>query len=65
MENKELEKKIAKLLEEVAALRLENVELEKRIKNLEEGSIGTGVYLDGVPEFAQEYISKPSKKVGE
>lgn len=33
-------------------------QLEDRIKSLEEGSMGTGIYLDGCPEYARDYINK-------
>ena len=53
---KDFEKELLELKNEISALRLENQVLEKRIKDLEEGSVGTGVYLDGCPEYAKEYI---------
>lgn len=38
--------------------------LEQRVKDLEEGSFGTGVYLDGCTETDMKYI-KDTKKAGE
>ena len=32
--------------------------LEDKVKNLEEGSLGTGIYLDGCPEYARDYINR-------
>ena len=61
-----MEKDYSKLLEEIATLKALVQALEERIKAIEEGSIGTGVYLDGCPEYAQEYIiSNVNKKDGE
>lgn len=52
------EKDIKKLIETVDKLKLEIVSLEKRIKDLETGSLGTGVYLDGAPDYVKDYIEK-------
>ena len=40
-------------------------ELEKKVEALESGSLGTGVYLEGCPDFATEYIKSENKKEGE
>ena len=40
-------------------------ELEKEVKELREGSLGTGVYLEGCPDFAVDYINENKKKDGE
>lgn len=40
--------------------------LEEKVKDLEDGNFGTGIYLEGCAEADAEYIStKPEKKVGE
>ena len=52
------EKDIKKLIETVDKLKLEIVSLEKRVKDLETGSLGTGVYLDGAPDYVKDYIEK-------
>lgn len=65
MSKEKMEQTIMKLLEDVSKLKLENADLTKRIKELEEGSIGTGVYLDGCPDYAKDFISNKDKKVGE
>lgn len=51
MEEKELIEKLDKLTLRVA-------ELEERIYNLEHGSLGTGVYLEGAPDYVKDYITK-------
>lgn len=52
------EKEAKKLIETVDKLKLEIVALEKRVKDLETGSLGTGVYLDGAPDYVKDYIEK-------
>ena len=52
------EKDVKKLIEAVDKLKLEIVALEKRVKDLETGSLGTGVYLDGAPDYVKDYIEK-------
>ena len=49
---------VKELVEILDKLVLRVNELEKRLEKLEKGSIGTGVYLNGVPEYAKEYITK-------
>lgn len=39
--------------------------LEKTVDDLREGSLGTGVYLEGCPDFAVDYINENKKKDGE
>ena len=53
---------IKDLLEKVDKLILRVNELETEVNNLKEGSSGTGVYLDGSPEYVKEYISKEGEK---
>lgn len=57
-----MEEKIKELTEKVDKLVLRVNELEKRLDDLEKGSLGTGVYLDGAPEYVKEYISKEGEK---
>lgn len=46
------------LLEKVDKLVLRVNELEKRVHELETGSLGTGVYLDGAPDYVKDYIEE-------
>lgn len=39
--------------------------LEQRVKNLEDGSFGTGIYLDGCSESVVEYLNTKTEKAGE
>ncbi|MBR1386437.1 MAG: hypothetical protein IJ568_06375 [Bacilli bacterium] len=57
-----MEDKIKELMETVDKLNLKITELEKRVHDLETGSIGTGVYLDGTPDYVKEYINKEGDK---
>lgn len=50
------------LLEKIDKLILKVTELEKRLHDLETGSLGTGVYLDGAPEYVQDYLKKEGEK---
>lgn len=53
-----MEDKIKELTEKLDKLTLIINELEKRIHTLETGSLGTGVYLDGTPDYVKEYINR-------
>ena len=53
-----MEEKVKKLEEKVDKLNLLINDLEKRLKDLETGSLGTGVYLDGTPDYVKDYITK-------
>lgn len=53
-----MDAKIRELIEKVDKLSLTINELEKRIHDLETGSLGTGVYLDGSPDYVKEYINR-------
>ena len=55
---KELEKRLNSLIENLDKLSLKYNDLEKRLKDLETGSLGTGVYLDGTPDYVKDYINK-------
>ena len=60
------EKKYIQVLEDLTKMKADINDLKERVKNLEEGSVGTGVYLDGCPDYAVDFItSKTSKKEGE
>lgn len=66
MENKDLEKRIKKLEEENSLYKITIQKLEERIVALETGEKNTGVYLDGAPDYVQDYITKEKEeKVGE
>lgn len=59
MEDKDLQKVIQELTLKIQLL-------EQRLTNLEQGSFGTGIYLDGCSEQTQDYISGGKfKKAGE
>ena len=53
---------VKELVEKVDKLTLQVLELEKQLLELKNGSLGTGVYLDGTPEYVKEYISKEGEK---
>lgn len=61
MTQEEIINKLTKLEYEQKALKLEVQTLENRIKDLEEGSMGTGVYFEGCPDYAKDYILKESE----
>lgn len=50
------------LIETLDKLTLRLNDLEKRIEDLEKGSLGTGVYLDGSPDYVKDYINKEGEK---
>lgn len=57
-----MEDKIIELTEKLDKLVLKINELEKEIQDLKSGSLGTGVYLDGTPEYVKDYINKEGEK---
>lgn len=57
-----MEQKLNEITEKVDKLTLKVIELEKEIVDLKNGSLGTGVYLDGTPEYVKDYISKEGDK---
>lgn len=57
-----MEEKIKELTEKVDKLTIKYTELEKQINDLKNSSLGTGVYLDGAPEYVKEYINKEGEK---
>lgn len=57
-----MEQKLNEITEKVDKLTLKVIELEKEIADLKNGSLGTGVYLDGTPEYVKDYISKEGDK---
>ena len=60
--NEKDDAKIKELTEKLDKLVLRVNELEKQVEELKKGSLGTGVYLDGAPEYVREYISKEGGK---
>jgi cell division protein FtsB len=54
--NEKDDAKIKELTEKLDKLVLRVNELEKQVEELKNGSLGTGVYLDGTPEYVREYI---------
>lgn len=57
-----MEEKLKELTEKIDKLILRVNELEKEIENLKKGSLGTGVYLDGTPDYVKDYINKEGEK---
>lgn len=57
-----MEEKVQDLIEKLDKLTLRVNELEQEVKNLKEGSLGTGVYLDGTPDYVKDYINKEGEK---
>lgn len=57
-----MEEKLKELTEKIDKLVLRINELEKEIENLKKGSLGTGVYLDGAPDYVKDYINKEGEK---
>lgn len=54
--------KIKELTEILDKLVLRVNELETQVENLKKGSLGTGVYLEGTPEYVRDYINKEGGK---
>lgn len=50
------------LMEKIDKLTLRVNELEKEVEELKKGSLGTGVYLDGTPDYVKDYINKEGDK---
>ena len=57
-----MEEKIKELTEKVDKLTIKYTELEKQLNDLLNSSLGTGVYLDGTPDYVKEYINKEGEK---
>lgn len=57
-----MEEKLKELTEKVDKLVLRVNELEKEVESLKKGSLGTGVYLDGAPDYVKDYINKEGEK---
>lgn len=53
-----------KLLLEINTLSLKVRELEEELIKLRDGELGTGVYLEGCPDYAKDYIIATNKKEG-
>lgn len=53
------------LKKEITLLKLQIQQLEQRVKDLEDGNFGTGIYFDGCSESDVEYITGKNKKAGE
>lgn len=60
--NEKDDAKIKELTETLDKLVLRVNELEKQVEELKKGSLGTGVYLDGTPEYVRDYINKEGEK---
>ncbi len=57
-----MEEKLKELTEKIDKLILRINELEKEVESLKKGSLGTGVYLDGAPDYVKDYINKEGEK---
>ena len=58
-----MDDKIKEFLEaKLPAMVLQIQQLEEKVRMLEEGSIGTGIYLDGCPEYARDFINMKGDK---
>lgn len=57
-----MEEKLKELTEKIDKLILRVNELEKEVESLKKGSLGTGVYLDGAPDYVKDYINKEGEK---
>lgn len=57
-----MEEKLKELTEKIDKLVLRVNELEKEVETLKKGSLGTGVYLDGTPDYVKDYINKEGEK---
>ena len=57
-----MEEQIKELIEKIDKLTLRVNELEKEVTELKEGSLGSGVYLDGTPDYVRDYINKEGEK---
>ena len=53
---------VEELMEKIDKLILRVNELEKEVEELKKGSLGTGVYLDGTPDYVKDYINKEGDK---
>lgn len=60
--NEEYNINIKELIEKIDKLTLRVNELEKQVNEFKKGSLGTGVYLEGTPEYVREYITKEGEK---
>ena len=41
------------------------LDITQRLEKLESGEVDSGVYLDGCPDYAVDYITNSKKKEGE
>lgn len=53
-----MDKEVKELKKELKELILKVQLLEDDLNKLKKGELGTGVYLEGCPEYAQDYIVK-------
>lgn len=53
---------VKELMEKLDKLTLRVNELENEVNELKKGSLGTGVYLDGSPDYVKDYINKTDKE---
>ena len=62
-----MENQIAKILDDLSSLKAEVNDILKRLKDIEDEEQNTGVFLDGCPDYAKDYIinNTKDKKDGE
>ena len=60
--NEEYNINIKELIEKIDKLTLRVNELEKQVDEFKKSSLGTGVYLEGTPEYVRDYITKEGEK---
>lgn len=67
MNTEKLEEMLLKALNDISTLKAKVNELNLEFENFKKESSGTGVYLDGCPDYAKEYIvsKMEHKKEGE
>lgn len=56
---------IQEFMLEFAELKASVLDIIQRLEKLESGEANSGVYLDGCPDYAVDYITNSKKKEGE
>ena len=59
---KELEETVKNLQYSLSEITLQYYKLEERMKLFEESSGGTGIYLDGAPDYVVSYLEREEPK---
>ena len=58
-------KEIQEFMLKFDELKASVLDITQRLEKLESGEVDSGVYLDGCPDYAAEYITNSKKKEGE